>query len=198
MSDMVTSKYLTSIEEPINILITSHVRSDLLIYFLIQNKEGSIRGIAKFLGKNPMQIRLELLKLKKAGILTLKEIGNQKFFSLNPFCTFLDELRGLLIKTSGYDLKIKDIISNINKIEIAFIYGSYVTGGFSAKSDLDIFILGEPDLNILNKKIHEVEKQINREINYVVMPRKEFEVKKKYGFVKNILKNKKIFLIGVI
>lgn len=190
---------LVNNKDPIFSLITSTVRVKILNYFLFVNTGGdSIRGTARFLNENPAQVRKELINLEKSGILSKKKTGNQNIYSINPRCNFIDDLKNLFFKAGGYTTKIKNVMSNIEGIQLAFIYGSYANEDFSEKSDVDVFILGEPNLNVLNKKIHEVEKQINREINYVVMSRKEFEVKKRYGFVKNILKNKKIFLIGVI
>ncbi|MFA5382555.1 MAG: nucleotidyltransferase domain-containing protein [Candidatus Micrarchaeia archaeon] len=184
-------------KDPIFSLITSTVRVGILNYFLFINKEGNnIRGTARFLNENPAQIRREFINLEKAGIFSKKKIGNQTIYFINPSCNFMDDLRNILFKAGGYTAKIKDTLSNIEKIQSAFIYGSYAEGDFTNKSDIDLFILGSPNIEEVNRKIRDIEKIINKEINYTIMPIKEFNTKKNYGFLKNVLNKQKIILFG--
>lgn len=79
-----------------------------------------------------------------------------------------------------------------------FIYGSFATGKAGAKSDIDLFIVGDLDENQLIPLIHESERTINREINYTLMQHDEMRKRKRTGdpFVKNVMQEPKIMIIG--
>ena len=163
---------------------------------LRENYEGSIRSIAKKIGFSPMQTRKELENLEAIGIVKNKRIGNSKIYSIDEKCNFLDEFRRLITKLTGFEGRIKEILKIIDGIESAFIYGSYASGNFKGKSDIDLFIIGNLNMEKLNSKIFKLQREIEKEINYVVYPRKEFEKKKNSGFVRNVLQERKIILIG--
>lgn len=174
----------------------SKSKSSILSLFLLKNFKGSIRETAKQVKCSPMQARNTLLSLEHTGLLKSERIGNAKIYSVNEASSFLDELRALLVKTSRFDLQIKEKLSHLEGIEFAFIFGSYAEGTFKGESDIDLFILGTPEMKKLNSLLFALERKIDREIQVVVYTRKDFDSKKSYGFIKNILTNKKIMLIG--
>lgn len=171
-------------------------RAEILSLLLLNKFKGSIRSIAKLTKYSPMQTRNELLNLENAGIVQSEEIGRSKIYSLNEKCPFIEELTALLYKTAGFDLQIKKAIEQVKGIETAFIYGSYAGNNFHGKSDIDLFIIGEPDMEKLNSIIFALQNRIGKEINLSIYSRKEFKKRKKHGFIKNVLDNKKILLIG--
>ena len=83
-------------------------------------------------------------------------------------------------------------------IDQAFIYGSFAKGEEREDSDIDLFIVGEINEDKLIEKIGKLERKLQREINYAIYGKKDFNKKKKEGnsFILNILQEKKIFLIG--
>jgi predicted nucleotidyltransferase len=87
---------------------------------------------------------------------------------------------------------------NIKNINAAFIYGSYAKDSSNAKSDIDLFIIGMPDEDVLIEKINALEKTLKREINYSIYSKIDFKKKKsqKDSFISDVIKNKKLFLIG--
>ena len=68
----------------------------------------------------------------------------------------------------------------------------------TAKSDIDLFIVGEPDEARLLREINKLEGKLRREINYSIFKKEEFRqnVKEKDSFIMDLVKNPKIFLIG--
>lgn len=65
-------------------------------------------------------------------------------------------------------------------------------------SDIDLLIIGEVNEDKLIEVISNVERKLQREINYSIYGKEDFKKKKKEGnsFILDILKEKKIFLIG--
>lgn len=177
-------------------ILGSKSRAELFSLFFLNEFRGSIRSAAKECGFSPMQVRSELIKLENMGILKEESIANSKIYSLNEQCNFAEELRALITKTSGFDTQIKKAISKVKGIELAFIYGSYASGNFGKNSDIDLFIIGTPDMEKLNSVLFKLERKLNRQINLSIYSRPDFLKKKDYGFVKNVLVNKKIMLFG--
>jgi predicted nucleotidyltransferase len=89
-------------------------------------------------------------------------------------------------------------LSSIKEIKISFIYGSFASNKPKATSDIDLMIIGNPNVSILNAKIAKLEKRLKREINPTVYSYEEYETRKKAksGFVLDLLNNQKIMLIG--
>ena len=79
-----------------------------------------------------------------------------------------------------------------------FVYGSFARHDAGAKSDIDLFIVGDVDENRVIPLVHESEQATNREINYTLMRRDEFARRKQNGdpFVKNVMDEPRIMIIG--
>ena len=142
------------------------------------------------------QARIELIKLTEIGLLEKKKTGNIHLFYVNKDSVFFNELASIVRKSSGFEKAIEKQLKSIEDIEFAFIFGSFAEGKFRPDSDIDIMIIGKPDIMKINEAINKAEKIIGRSIQYVVYPLEEFKKKRNHGFVNNVMKQKKIFLIG--
>lgn len=180
----------------LNNLFQSESRVAIISLFLMTEFKGSIRGVAKQVMCSPMQARYELANLEKMGVLKSELVGNAKIYSLDEKCPFLDELRALFVKVAGFELQLKDALRKIKGIRAAFIYGSYANGSFNASSDIDLFVIGTPDMVKLNSAIFALQKKLGREIQLATYSPKDFAKRKSSGFVKNVLANKRIMVIG--
>ena len=49
---------------------------------------------------------------------------------------------------------------------------------------------------VLARQMRVLEKKLGREINYAVYPKKEFLAKRRQGFLRNVLVNQKIMVVG--
>ncbi|MFH1520984.1 MAG: nucleotidyltransferase domain-containing protein [Candidatus Micrarchaeota archaeon] len=177
-------------------LFQSKTRNSILAIFILKHFSGSIRAIAKEIKCSPMQARNELINLELAGVLTSKDIANAKIYSINQKCPYINELSSLVAKAAGFDIRIKEALNGIVGIEVAFIYGSYANNKFTGKSDLDLFIIGNPDMKIVNSRIFKLQQKIEVEINVSVYDKKEFNNRKKHGFIKNILEGSRVMIMG--
>jgi len=143
-------------------------------------------------------LRKELISLEEEGLFSSLRQGNLLYYSLNKGYPLYNEIKAIVFKTVGIQGALSKILLDIKGIEAAFIYGSYAKSTANAKSDIDLFILGNPDEDILVEKINKLEKSLSREINYSIYSKANFKKKKKEkdSFIEDLLANKKIFLIG--
>ena len=90
----------------------------------------------------------------------------------------------------------KKTLAVLKGIKAAFIYGSYATGKETESSDVDLIIVGKPDLTELNEEISDLEDILNREINYICFDREEYEEQKKIkdAFISEMSEEQKILL----
>ncbi len=178
----------------------SRIRAKILGWLFTHPDESFfVRQLALILKEDPTNMSREMAKLEELGILRSKRNGNLKHFQANQECPFFEELKGLVLKTSGVAGQIRASLERLGGIECAFIYGSYAKGEEKAHSDIDLLIIGDVDLDRLDSSLEKLEKMTGREINYVLYSMAEFKAKKKAkdGFLKDVLSGKKIIVAGV-
>jgi len=109
-----------------------------------------------------------------------------------------EELKNIFLKTEGLGEVIKENLSGLGEVKLAFIYGSFARGEEQLKSDIDLMIVGGVDEKKLIPLVRKLEGRLSREINYTLFSPTEFEsrVKKKDPFISNVLREKKIQLVG--
>ena len=149
------------------------------LYFTNPDKKYYLRELERVLSIPVSIIRKELVALEKSGIFRLTKKANLCYYSLNRDYPLYNELKNIVFKTVGIQGALSNLLSSINGIEAAFIYGSYAKNEDNAKSDVDFFIIGNIDEDSLLSEINKLEETIHRDINYSLYSRKDFDRKKK-------------------
>jgi predicted nucleotidyltransferase len=182
-------------------LFGSRTRTKLITWFFTHIEEKFfIRQLAPILREDHANISRELIRLEKLGILASIRQGSQKYFQVNKDCSFLGELRGLVLKTTGIAGQLKAELETIKGTRFALIYGSFARGQETADSDVDLLLVGNVNQDILDTALQELEKKLGRTINYVLYDWKEFKekVSSRDGFLTDVLAGDKIILMGEI
>jgi predicted nucleotidyltransferase len=177
----------------------SKIRQDLLaLFFTNPSKKYFLREIQRILGYSAGSIRRELLKFQRDNLFNTQREGNLLYYTLNMEHPLFKELKAIVAKTVGIEGSLRNALSSVEKIEIAFIYGSFAAKREKDTSDIDLMIIGNPDTSQLNERIATLEKRLRREINPTIYALAEYKAKKKAksGFIMDLLKNPKIMVIG--
>ena len=177
----------------------SKIRKDLLtLFFTNPSQKYYLRELQRELGYSAGSIRRELLKFQKDNLFNTQRVGNLLYYTLNTKHPLFKELKMIVFKTVGVEGSLRNALSSIQRITVAFIYGSYAGRKEKGSSDIDLMIVGNPDTSLLNEKIAELEKRLKREINPILYSLEEYRRKKKAksGFITELLKNPKIMVIG--
>ena len=180
-------------------LTKSRVRQDLLtLFFTNAGQKYYLRELERLLGYSAGNIRRELLRLQKAHLFSTQKTGNLLYYFLNQDHPLFNELRNIVSKTIGVEARLRAVLSSLKDITAAFVFGSFASHSERETSDIDVIIIGKPDMSQLNEKIRELEHSLKREINLMVYPRREYQAMKKAksGFILDLLKKPKIMLIG--
>ena len=184
-----------------SILFNTNLKKKLLVYsFTHPDDEYYVRELAAIIEADTGNLSRELRKLQDEGLYYSFTRGNLKFYALNKNYPLYNELKEIIFKTEGIKGSLSKIVDSYKEISAAFIYGSYAEGKEGKNSDIDLIIIGKS----VNKKfitdIRELERKINREINYTFYKKDEFvqERKKEGAFLNSLLKNGLIFLKGAL
>jgi len=177
----------------------SKIRQDLLtLFFTNPSQKHYLRELQRELGYSAGSIRRELLKFQKDNLFSTQMVGNLLYYTLNTRHPLFRELKMIVSKTVGVEGRLRNTLSSIQGIRVAFIYGSYARRKEKGSSDIDLMIFGNPDTSLVNEKIAELEKRLKREINPTVYSLEEYRGKKKAksGFIMELLKEPKIMVMG--
>ena len=177
----------------------SKIRQGILtLFFTNVSQKYYLRELQRILDYSAGSIRRELLKFQKDNLFNTERVGNLLYYTLNTKHPLFKELRAIVCKTVGVGVSLRNALSSINKIKIAFIYGSFAAKHEKGTSDIDLMTIGNPDISLLNEKVAVLERRLQREINITVYSWEEYRHKKlaKSGFIIDLLKNPKIMLVG--
>ncbi|OQX70982.1 hypothetical protein B6D52_02970 [Candidatus Parcubacteria bacterium 4484_255] len=179
-------------------LFSSNTRVKLLtLFFTNPGKDFYLREIEKLIKENITSVRRELISLKKIGLFDEYLKGNNKYYKLNKDFPFYSELKNIIFKTTGVKGVLEQILKKIKNIKLSFIYGSYAKGVENEKSDIELMIIGNPNYTQTLKSLKNIEKKLNREIDFIIYNEKEFAKKLKDNyFVRTIVESPKINLIN--
>lgn len=145
-------------------------------------------------------VQRELAKLVASGLLTVRPMGNQKHYQANPAAPVHAELVGIMQKTVGLAEPLRAALEPLKgKIAAAFVFGSIAKRSDTAGSGIDVMVisdkLGYADALVA---LGEVEERLGRKVNPIIFSRTELakRVKTDNAFVKRVLEQPKIWLIG--
>lgn len=142
-------------------------------------------------------VQRELRQLVDAGLAVRETVGHQTFYSANQASPVFEEMRSLVAKTVGiHDVLLEALRPLEAKISLAFVYGSTARSRESTESDVDLMIVGRVHFADVVELLAQAQKTLSREINPTVYSTKEFLSKMRENFLKTVLAEKKLFVIG--
>jgi predicted nucleotidyltransferase len=141
-----------------------------------------------------------LSRLERGGLVSVERIGNQKHYRANQDSPIFEELHSLVAKTVGLAEPIKKCLQPYaDAIKTAFVYGSVARGTDTARSDIDLMVIGD-DLNYsdLYTAAQNAQDKLRRKINPTFLSPKDWQRKASDtgSVVNKISASPKIFIIG--
>ena len=180
-------------------LFSSRVRIRLLTHFFSHPEERFYaRALSRQIEEHYNAVWQELSNLEQIGLLRSEQDANVKYYRLNPDFPIYEELKRIILKTSGLGQTLREALDHLGAVEWAFIYGSVAAGEEDFLSDVDLMLVGEVELLALSEVVAHLEEQLGREINYLVLTRTELAQRLADGdpFIMNVLTSPKVMLIG--
>ena len=177
----------------------SQTRAKLLkLMFTNENKEFYLRELERETSMSIGAIQTEVKKLHALELIVTRKDGNRQYFKANTEHPLYHEIESIIRKSSGPHTVIKTVLSKFKEIEFAFIFGSYAKNEMTAKSDIDLFIIGNISSRTISEKLFDIKNKIGREVNEHVYSKETFKksLATKRHFLLSLKETPKIFLKG--
>lgn len=145
-------------------------------------------------------VERELSRLQRSGLVSVERIGNQKHFRANRESPVFAELQSLVLKTVGLTESLRKALEPYsNKIKFAFVYGSVAKGSDTARSDIDLMVIGdELTYSDLYSALQNAETLLQRKVSPLFLSVKDWRRKasRKDSFANKIKAQPKLFIVG--
>lgn len=182
-------------------LLFGTTRQRVLAVLLLQpDASFHLRELARLTGSHAGTLGRELDKLTGSGLVVRGERGNQVHYRANRNCLLFDDLAAMFRKTHGVVPALQDALARLlDRIRIAWIFGSVASGTEGEGSDIDLLVLGNVGFAEVVRAVNPVQESLRREINPVLYSPDEFVRRVQSGdaFGRQLLDKPKLFVVGV-
>ena len=145
-------------------------------------------------------VQRELASLLAAGLITVRDQGNQKHYQANAASPVFAELRGLVLKTVGLaDVLRAALAPQEDQVAAAFVYGSVARQQDTAASDVDVLIVSDAlGYAEVFGALEGAAQTLGRTINPTLYTRAELARRRAQdnAFVTRVLDQPRIWLMG--
>lgn len=142
--------------------------------FIFSEGPLTLSELARRAGTSVAGAHKEVERLEASGLVTSKSSGRSRLVEPNRVSPVYQDLHGLLTKSMGPEPLLRAALSEINGIETAFIFGSWADPHQRAPQDIDLMVIGDPDIGEVYDSVSEVEDEVGRPINVVIRSREEW------------------------
>ena len=149
-------------------LITSKTRVRLLVkFFLNPTMKAYLRELASEFDESTNSVRLELNRLKEAGLLESEAQGNLVMYNAKTSHPLYPEIRSIVNKITGIDSIIESVIERLGSVDEAYLIGDYARG--QDTGIIDVILIGDVDKAYLHELIEKAEVLVQRKVRALVM-----------------------------
>jgi DNA-binding transcriptional ArsR family regulator len=141
----------------------------------------------------------EVSRLEEAGLLRSTRRGRLRLVAPDDQLPYYHDLRSLLLKTIGPAALLSRELSEVPGIDRAFIYGSWAARYHgqrgSAPRDIDVVVIGEPELDGLYAACRRVEHELHLDVNPIVRSPAEWK-QRSPGFLADVRNGPLVPVVG--
>ena len=188
-------------------LFGSKTRVKLLsLFYNNPDRPFYVREITRKIDEQINSVRRELQNLLNIGIVRSVSQSNRLYYEVNPKYKFHKELQSIFQRIPAKSKEIKQtkeedqILKQLQKagnVRMAFLTGAFVRG---SNQQIDIFIIGDMNKSQLARIVVDMEKEMNRELNYAALTVEDYDYRRNLNdrFLTDILDENKIILCDKI
>lgn len=145
-------------------------------------------------------VQRELADLSAAGLLTVRKQGNQKHYQANVNSPVYEELRSIVLKTSGLaDVLRAALLPLAPQIALAFVFGSLAKQQDNVNSDVDLLVVSDTlGYGDVFGALEAARQTLRRTINPAIYTRADFVARQQgdNAFMTRVMQQPKIWLIS--
>ncbi len=159
-----------------------------------------LNELRRLTGLGSASLQRELNRLATAGLVDTKAVGNMRRFQANPQSPVFSELVALTRKTLGVVPVLREVLITLQPdLLSAWVYGSVAKQTDTARSDIDVMLVGNHVLlSEVLACLEPAEVQLGRKINPSCYSTQEFERRRAEpdSFVNRVLSQPILPVIG--
>ncbi|MFC5381527.1 winged helix-turn-helix domain-containing protein [Aquipuribacter nitratireducens] len=183
-------------------LLAPIFRSDgqarLLTEVLLTGDELSLTELATRAGLAYPTAHREVARLLDAGILSERLVGRTRLIRGNDESPLTSPLREILRVAAGPVAMLTEELGRVPSIDSAFVYGSFAARMLGvagpAPHDIDLMVLGDPDVDAVYQACTRVESAVHRPVNPTILTTEEFAASS--GFLDTVRSGPAVVVIG--
>ncbi len=185
-------------------LFGSKTRVKLLsLFYNNPDRPFYVREITRKIDEQINSVRRELQNLLNIGIVRSVSQSNRLYYEVNSKYKFHKELQSIfqripakakMLKQTKEEDHVLKGLQRAGNVRMAFLTGAFVRG---SHQQIDIFIVGDMNKSQLAKVVGDMEKEMNRELNYAAMTIEDFDYRRNLNdrFLTDILDENKMILV---
>ncbi len=159
-----------------------------------------LNELRRLTGLGSASLQRELNRVATAGLVDAQAVGNLRRFQANPQSPVYAELVALTRKTLGTVPVLREALRTLQpKLQSAWVYGSVAKQTDTARSDIDVMLVGNDLLlSQVLAALAPAEAQLGRKVNPSCYSPQEFERRRAEpdSFVNRVLSQPTLALIG--
>ncbi len=158
-----------------------------------------VRELARLTGTSAGSLHRELARLAEASLLTRSARGNMVLYQANRDWPVFAELSGLFRKTGGLADVLRTALAPLaDRLDLALVFGSIARGEETARSDVDVLVVGTAGFTEVVTALHPCQERLGRDINPVVYAPEEWQARLANGdhFALDIISRPTLMLMG--
>ena len=182
---------------PLAPIFRSDGQARLLSTLLLTGEELSVTDLAKRAALAYPTAHREVARLVEAGILSERHVGRTRLIRAGE-SPLVDPLREILMVATGPVVLLAEELARIDGIASAFLYGSFAARTLGdagpAPHDIDVMVLGEPDVDEVYEACARIEAAVHRPVNPTILTPKEFAAPS--AFLDHVRSGRALAVIG--
>ena len=143
--------------------------------FVFADEPISLSELASRAGTSLGGTHKEVERLEASGLVTSTTVGRNRLVAADETSPMYPELRGLLLKTLGPEPLLRSALADIEGIREAFIFGSWADPSTTSPADIDVLVIGDPDIGEVYDAVFAVEAELGRPVNVTVRASAEWD-----------------------
>jgi len=163
------------IQNSLKHILVSQTRLKLINILFYKPKEiYYVRQLVRLTGEEINSVRRELENLKKSSLIQSEWRGNRLYYSADIQSPLFLDLLLIANQSSGLGLKLQNKNETLGTIKMVFYSYKFAIGNKKNPDDIDLVIVGDVSLREIENFIKQEEEIRGHEINYMVMGKGEF------------------------
>ncbi len=161
---------------PLLPIFRSELQGRLLALLYADPDRGwTISDLADALSVHVATVQREASRLEEAGILRSHRVGKSRVLGPNLGSPYADDLSSLVVRAFGPAHVLSPLLSAVPGVEEAYLFGSwadrYVGERGPVPGDIDVLVVGDPDVEAVDGAAMEAQAQLGREVNVTIRAR---------------------------